>query len=84
LGQHGVEILGWVEQMIEHQPEASRMVEKQERKEHGKWYPDGELLLNRHAGIDIQNEKSGNRYGYGRCIVNINSPHEITLLSFEL
>ena len=60
------------------------MVEKQERKEHGKWYPDGELLVNRHAGEGIQKEKAGNCDRHSRCIININRAYEIALLSFEL
>jgi hypothetical protein len=35
-------------------------------------------------GESIQKKKAGNRDGYGRCIININRPHEIALLSFEL
>jgi hypothetical protein len=60
------------------------MVEKQQREDHRERDPDRQLLVNRHAGEGIQNEKAGNRDGYGRCIVNINGPHEIALLSFEL
>ena len=60
------------------------MVEKQQRKDHRERDPDGELLVNRHMSESIQKKKAGNRDGYGRCIVNINGPHEIALLSFEL
>ena len=60
------------------------MVEKQQREDHRKRNPDGELLVNRHMGESIQKKKAGNRDGYGRCIININRPHEIALLSFEL
>src|SRR4029434_10155500 len=84
LGWHGVEILGWVEQMIEQQPEAPRMVEKQQREDHRERDPDRELLVNRHAGEGIQNEKAGNCDRHSRCIININRAYEIALLSFEL
>ena len=60
------------------------MVEKQQWKDHRERDPDGELLLNRYVGKGIQNEKAGNRDGYGRCIVDINGAHEIALLAFEL
>ena len=60
------------------------MMEKQQREDHRKRNPDSELLVNRHMGESIQKKKAGNRDGYGRCIININRPHEIALLSFEL
>src|SRR4030095_10194750 len=60
------------------------MVEKQQREDHREREPDGELVVNRHMSESIQKKKAGNRDGYGRCIVNINGPHEIALLSFEL
>jgi hypothetical protein len=70
--------------MIQHQPETPRMMEKQQREEHSKRHPDGELLVNRHMGESIQEKKAGNRDGDGRCIININRTYEIALLSFEL
>ena len=60
------------------------MMEKQQREDHRERNPDGELLVNRHMGESIQKKKAGNRDGYGRCIININGPYEIALLSFEL
>lgn len=60
------------------------MVKEQERKDHRKRDPDGELLVNRHTGESIQKKKAGNRDGYGRCIIDINGPYEIALLPFEL
>ena len=60
------------------------MVEKQQREDHRERDPDRELLVNRHVSESIQKKKAGNRDGYGRCIVNINGPHKIALLSFEL
>jgi hypothetical protein len=60
------------------------MVKKQERKDHSKWNPESELLVNCHVGESIQEKKAGNRDGYGRCIINIDGPHEIALLAFEL
>jgi hypothetical protein len=60
------------------------MMEKQQREEHSKRHPDGELLVNRHMGESIQEKKAGNRDGDGRCIININRTYEIALLSFEL
>jgi hypothetical protein len=60
------------------------MVKKQERKDHSKWNPESELLVNRHVGESIQKKKAGNRDGYGGCVVDINGTDEITLLSFEL
>lgn len=60
------------------------MVKEQERKDHGKRDPDGELLLDRHAGKGIQNKKPRHCDRHGRCIVDINRAHEITLLAFKL
>jgi hypothetical protein len=60
------------------------MVKKQERKDHSKWNPESELLVNRHIRQGIQNEKARNRDGYGGCVVDINGADEIALLSFEL
>ena len=60
------------------------MMEKQQREDHRERNPDGELLVNRHIRKRIQNEKAGNRDGYGRCIINIDGPYEIALLAFEL
>jgi len=60
------------------------MVKKQERKDHSKWNPESELLVNRHVGESIQKKKAGNRDGYGGCVVDINGADEIALLSFEL
>jgi hypothetical protein len=60
------------------------MVEKQERKDHGKWNPESELLVNRHVRKGIQKEKAGNRDRHGGCIIDVNCAHEIALLAFEL
>ena len=60
------------------------MMEKQQWEDHSKWDPDRELLLNRHAGKGIQNKKARHRDRDGGCIININRPHEIALLTFEL
>ena len=60
------------------------MVKKQERKDHSKWNPESELLMNRHVGESIQKKKAGNRDRHRRCIVDINCAHEISLLPFEL
>ena len=60
------------------------MVKKQERKDHSKWNPESELLVNRHVGESIQKKKAGNRDRYGGCVVDINGADEIALLSFEL
>ena len=60
------------------------MVKKQERKDHGKWNPESELLVNRHIRQGIQNEKAGHGDRHGGCVIDINCAHEIALLSFEL
>jgi hypothetical protein len=60
------------------------MVKEQERKDHGEWNPESELVVNRHIRKDIQNEKARHRDRNGGCVVDINCAHEIALLSFEL
>jgi hypothetical protein len=49
LWRHRVKTLRWVEYVVQHEPEAPRMVEKQERKNHREGDPDGELLVDRHV-----------------------------------
>jgi len=70
--------------MVQRQPDASRMVEEQERKDDGKRQPEGELLIDGHGGQNIKDKKSGNRDRHGGRIVDINRAHEIALLPFEL
>jgi hypothetical protein len=70
--------------VIEHEPEAAGVVKKQERKDHGKWNPERELLVNRHSRKGIQKKKAGNRDRYGGRIININGAYEVALLPFEL
>ena len=60
------------------------MVKKQERKDHGEWNPQSELLVNRHIRKSIQQEKAGNRDRHGGCVIDVNCAHEIALLAFEL
>jgi hypothetical protein len=60
------------------------MVKEQERKDHGEWNPESELVVNRHIRKDIQNEKARHRDRNGGCVIDINCAHEIALLAFEL
>ena len=60
------------------------MVEKQQREDHRERDPDGELLVNRHAGKGIQNEKARHRNGDSGCVIDINCAYEIALLTFKL
>jgi hypothetical protein len=60
------------------------MVEKQERKNHGEWNPEGELLVNRHIRKSIQEEKTGNRDCHSGGVIDVNGAHEIALFAFEL
>jgi hypothetical protein len=59
------------------------MVKKQQRKDHGEWNPESELLVNRHIRKGIQEEKAGNRDRHGGCVVDINCADEVTLLPLE-
>jgi hypothetical protein len=59
------------------------MVKKQERKDHGKWKPESQLLMNRHMGEGIQKKKAGHRNPHGRCVIDINGADEIALLPLE-
>jgi hypothetical protein len=59
------------------------MVEKQERKDHGEWNPESELLVNRHVRERIQQEKAGNCDRHGGSVVDVNGADEVTLLSLE-
>ena len=69
--------------MIERQPEASGMMEKQQRKNHRKGHPDGELLLNRHRGEHVQQKETGHGDGDGGGVIDVNRAHEITLFTLE-
>ena len=60
------------------------MVKKQERKDHGKWHPKSELLVNRHIRKGIQQEKARNCDRHGGCVIDVNCADEIALLAFEL
>jgi hypothetical protein len=79
-----VEISIRIQEMIQRQPDASRMVEEQERKDDRKRQPEGELLIDRHGGKNIEDKKAGNRDRHGSRIVDIDRAHEIALLPFEL
>jgi hypothetical protein len=79
-----VDRFGGIEEMIQRQPEASRMVKKQEREDHGEWNPERELLVNRHIRKGIQKKKAGDRDRHRGCVIDINGAHEITLLPLEL
>jgi hypothetical protein len=60
------------------------MVKKQERKDHGKWNPESELLVNRHIRKGIQKEKARNRDRHGGSVIDVNCAHKVALLAFEL
>ena len=81
-----IEGLGGIEEMIECQPEASGMMEKQQRKNHRKRHPHRELLLNRRRGERIEQKKPGHGDGDGGGVIDVNRADEITLfpLEFEL
>ena len=69
--------------MIECQPEASGMMEKQQRKNHRKRHPHGELLLNRHRGERIEQKKPGHGDGDGGGVIDVHRADEVTLLALE-
>ena len=79
-----IEGLGGIEEMIECQPEASGMMEKQQRKNHRKRHPHGELLLNRHRGERIEQKKPGHGDGDGGGVIDVDRADEVTLLTLEL
>src|SRR2546425_2479797 len=79
-----VNALGWIEQVIQHQPQTSGVVEKKNRKDHRKRYPDGELLVYPDIRDSVEDEKSRHCNQHGRGIIHVDGADEIALLSFEL
>lgn len=70
--------------MIQHEPEAARMVKKQQRKDDRKWDPECELLVDRQRGKGIQEKKAGNGDGHGGGVIDIDGADKVTLLSLKL
>ncbi len=53
LPRDAIELIGRIEHMIEHQPQASRVVKEDQREDDCKRYPQRELLVDRDAGESI-------------------------------
>ena len=70
--------------MIQRQPEAARVVEKQQREDDRKRDPQGELLVDRQGSKDVQEKKAGNRDRHGGRVIDINRADEVALLFLEL
>jgi hypothetical protein len=70
--------------MIEHEPKASRMMEKYQRKNDGEGNPKGELLMDRHGREGVQDEKAGDGNRNGGRVIHINRADKVTLLPFKL
>jgi len=84
LRRHVVEALCRVEQMVQHQPEAPRMVKEEQRKDDCEGNPESELMVDRHAGESIQDKKAGHGDGHGGGVVDVNGTDKVALLPFEL
>jgi len=76
--------LTWIKKVIQYQPEASRVMEKKQRKHDGKGHPNGELLVNRHRGERIEQKESGHGDGDGGGVIDVDRADEVTLLTLEL
>jgi len=79
-----VKRIGRINQMIEHQPQASRVMKKHQREDHRERYPERELLVNVHLSKCVEHKKTGNGDQHCCGIVNVNRADKITLLAFEL
>ena len=79
-----VEVWSRIEKVVEYQPQTARMVEKDQREDYREGQPNGELLVDVHAGGSIEQKKPG--HGDRNCcgIVDVNRADEITLLALEL
>ena len=69
--------------MVEHQPEAARVVEKKQREEDGKRHPKSELLIDRHAGERVEEKVSRHGYGDGGAVVDVHGADKVALLALE-
>ena len=83
-GGDAVETFRRIKQVIERQPEASRMVEEEQRENDCEGNPEHELLVDRHAGENIEDEEAGHGDRNGGGIVDVNRADEIALLALEL
>jgi hypothetical protein len=70
--------------MIQRQPETARVMEKQQRKDHRKRDPQGELLMNRQRGKGIQEKETRHRDPHGGRVIDIDGADEVALLFLEL
>ena len=70
--------------MIEHEPEASRVMKKQQWENHCERHPEGELLVDGQAREDIQEQISRNCDRHRRGIVDVHRADEVALLAFVL
>ena len=70
--------------MVQHEPQTSRMVKKQQWKDNRKRYPERKLLADRDVRESVKDEKTRHRDQYRRRIVDVDGAHKIALLAFEL
>jgi hypothetical protein len=69
--------------MVHHEPEAARVMEKNQRKDDGKRHPYGELLIDRHAGERVEEKVSRDGYADGGAVIDVHGTDEVTLLTLE-
>src|ERR1051325_790051 len=69
--------------MLQDQPEAAGMMEKQNREQNRKWNPDRKLSVDVESGICVKEKKTGNGDKNGGSIIDINRADEIALLPLE-
>ena len=69
--------------MIECQPEASGVMKEKQRKNHRKGHPQGELLIDRHAGERVEEKVSRHGYADGGAVVDVHSADKVALLTLE-
>ena len=70
--------------MIEHEPETSRVMKKQQWENHCERHPEGELLVDCQAREDVQEQISRNCDRHRRGIVDVHRADEVALLAFVL
>ena len=68
--------------MIEHQPEASGVVKKNQREYDRERHPDPELLVDGYAGQNIEEKEARHSDRNCRSIIDVNCANEIPLLTF--
>jgi hypothetical protein len=57
LGRDAIKVGDWIEKMIEHEPETSRVMKKQQWENHRERHPEGELSADRSAQLgDVVDE----------------------------